>query len=110
MLEAGESHPGLGCRAVAGRAGLLVTGERFERLGLHLASLLALGRRRRMQRLLEGFDQLARVERLRDVLQRALDAPAQPRFGLVGGGDHEYGDLGEVAMTPGLELLEHGPP
>ena len=109
MLEAGHAHPRLGRRAVGERARLLEAGEGLERLGLHLSALLPFRRRRRRQRLLEELDERARVERLGDVLQRALDPAAEPRFGLVGGGDHEHRDLREVAAAPRLELLEDRP-
>ena len=83
--------------------------QRLERFGLHLATLLAFSRRRRRQRLLEELDERRGVERLGDVLQRALDPAAEPRFGLVGRGHHEHRDLRQVASAPGLELLEDRP-
>jgi hypothetical protein len=46
MLEARDAHPRLGGRAVVQRARLLEASERLERLGLHLATLLAFRRGR----------------------------------------------------------------
>src|SRR5256884_887787 len=109
MLEAGDAHARLRRRAVGKRARLLVAGECLERLGLHFQPQLPFGRRRRGERLLEELDERPRIERLRDVLQRALDPAAEPRLRLVGRGHHEHRDLRQVAPASRLELLENGP-